>query len=156
MRRLGVFLLLLLLLLTFLLAACGSDGGDGDASDAPAAAAESLEIVLTDFAVEPPAEALEPGTYTARVTNEGGVVHALKVDGPTGEAESGQLQPGQSAELELDLSEAGEYELTCPVGDHRERGMEASLAVGGGGTMTTEDTTTEDTTTEDDEGGYRY
>ena len=113
---------------------------------------DALEIVLTDFAVERPTGSLEPGTYTARVVNEGGVVHALKVDGPTGETESAQLQPGQSAELELDLGEAGEYELTCPVGDHRDRGMEASLAVGGG----MGPTTTDETTTEDDEGGYRY
>jgi plastocyanin len=144
MRRLG----LLLLLVAVLVAACGG----GDATEGSAGAGDAVEIVLTDFAVEPPAGSLEPGTYTARVVNEGGVVHALKVDGPTGERESAELQPGQSVELELDLSEAGEYELTCPVGDHRDRGMEASLAVGGAGGATT----TEDTTTEDDEGGYRY
>jgi plastocyanin len=144
MLRLG----LLLVLVAGLAAACGGEA----ATDGDAGAGNALEIVLTDFAVEPPAGSLEPGTYTARVTNEGGVVHALKIDGPTGETESAQLQPGQSVELELDLGEAGEYELTCPVGDHRDRGMEASLAVGGGGGATT----TEDTTTEDDEGGYRY
>lgn len=143
MLRLG----LLLLLVVGLAAACGGE----DATDGNAGAGDTLEIVLSDFAVEPPTGSLEPGTYTARVVNEGGTVHALKVDGPTGETESAQLQPGESAELELDLSEAGEYELTCPVGDHRDRGMEASLAVGGGGGATT----TEDTTT-DDEGGYRY
>jgi plastocyanin len=142
MLRLG----LLLVLVTGLAAACGGEA----ATDGDAGAGNALEIVLTDFAVEPPAGSLEPGTYTARVTNEGGVVHALKIDGPTGETESAQLQPGQSVELELDLGEAGEYELTCPVGDHRDRGMEVSLAVGGGGGATT----TEDTTTED--GGYRY
>lgn len=142
MRRLG----LLLLLVAVLVAACG--GGDGTEGDA--GAGDALEIVLTDFRVEPPAGSLEPGTYTARVVNEGGVVHALKIDGPTGETESAELQPGQSVELELDLSEAGEYELTCPVGDHRDRGMEASLAVGAGGATTTEESTTED------EGGYRY
>lgn len=143
MRRLGF----LLLLVAGLAAACGGEAEtEGDAG-----AGDSLEIVLTDFAVEPPTGSLEPGTYTARVVNEGGVVHALKVDGPTGETESAELQPGESAELELDLGEAGEYELTCPVGDHRDRGMEASLAVGGAG-----GTTTEETTTEDDEGGYRY
>jgi plastocyanin len=144
MRRLG----LILLLVAGLAAACGG----GDTTDGEAGAGDALTIVLSDFAVEPPVDSLEPGTYTARVTNEGGTVHALKVDGPTGETESAQLQPGESVELELDLSEAGEYELTCPVGDHRDRGMEASLAVGGGGGPTT----TEDTTTEDDEGGYRY
>jgi plastocyanin len=139
---------LLLVLVAGLTAACGGE----EATEAGPGAGDALEIVLTDFAVEPPAGSLEPGTYTARVTNEGGVVHALKVEGPTGETESGQLQPGESVELEVDLGEAGEYELTCPVGDHRDRGMEASLAVGGGGGATT----TEDTTTEDDEGGYRY
>jgi plastocyanin len=144
MLRLG----LLLVLVAGLAAACGGE----DPTDGDAGAGDSLEIVLTDFAVEPPAGSLEPGTYTARVVNEGGVVHALKVDGPTGETESAQLQPGQSVELELDLGEEGEYELTCPVGDHRDRGMEASLAVGGAAGATT----TEDTTTEDDEGGYRY
>ncbi|HWM13337.1 MAG TPA: hypothetical protein VNO56_02525 [Gaiellaceae bacterium] len=144
MLRLG----LLLLLVAVLVAACG--GGDG--AEGNAGTGDTLEIVLSDFAVEPRSGSLEPGTYTARVVNEGGVVHALKVDGPTGETESAELQPGQSVELELDLGEAGEYELTCPVGDHRDRGMEASLAVAGGGGATT----TEDTTTEDDEGGYRY
>lgn len=144
MRRLG----LLLLVVAVLAAACG--GADG--TEGSAGAGDALEIVLTDFRVEPPTGSLEPGTYTARVVNEGGVVHALKVDGPTGETESAELQPGQSVEVELDLSEAGEYELTCPVGDHRDRGMEASLAVGDGMGATT----TEDTTTEDDEGGYRY
>lgn len=140
MRRLG---LLLLLLVAFAAACGGDDGTDGSVGGG----GDALEIVLSDFAVEPSTGSLEPGSYTARVVNEGGTVHALKVDGPTGEAESAELQPGESAELELDLSEAGEYELTCPVGDHRERGMEASLAVGGGeGGMTTED----------DEGGYRY
>jgi plastocyanin len=143
MLRLG----LLLLLLLALPAACGGEDG----TEGNAAAGDTLEIVLSDFAVEPPTGSLEPGSYTARVVNEGGTVHALKVDGPTGETESAQLQPGESVELELDLREAGEYELTCPVGDHRDRGMEATLAVGGGG-----GTTTEDTTTEDDEGGYRY
>ena len=143
MRRLG----LLLLLLLALSAACGGEDG----TEGNAAAGDTLEIVLSDFAVKPPTGSLEPGSYTARVVNEGGTVHALKVDGPTGETESAQLQPDESVELELDLSEAGEYELRCPVGDHRDRGMEATLAVGGGG-----GTTTEDTTTEDDEGGYRY
>ena len=142
MRPLGLLLLVLVLL-----AACGGE----EAPEGSAGAGDALEIVLTDFAVERPTGSLEPGTYTARVVNEGGVVHALKVDGPTGETESAQLQPGQSVELELDLSEAGEYELTCPVGDHRDRGMETSLAVGGGGGATTEDTTTED-----DEDGYGY
>lgn len=140
MRRLG-----LLLLVAGLPAACGGEEPGGSAADG------ALEIVLTDFAVDVPAGSLEPGTHVARVVNEGGVMHALKVDGPGGETESAQLQPGGAVELELELTEAGEYELTCPIGDHRDRGMESTITVGDGAGATTDETTTED-----DEGGYRY
>lgn len=142
-----------LVLASLALAACGGDmepeqaasgGGDGAA----------VEIVLTDFALEPASLSLDPGSYTVTVLNEGDTVHALKVDGPGGESDTGQIQPGESAELALDLSEPGEYELTCPVGDHRDRGMEGTLTVGGAGAGG--GTTTDETTSEDDEGGYRY
>jgi plastocyanin len=153
--RLATFVLILLLL-----AACGSDGDDESGQPAGGAGG-ALEFVLTDFAIEPPSGSVEPGTYTARVVNEGGVVHALKVDGPAGETESAHIDPGESVELQLNLGEAGEYELTCPVGDHRDRGMEAALRVGTGGGMTTNgtttnDTTTDETTTEDEGSDYRY
>jgi plastocyanin len=133
------------------LAACG---GEEAASEETPAAGGEVEIVLTDFALEPGSLSLDPGAYTVRVVNEGDSVHALKVDGPGGELETADIAPGGSAELALDLSEPGEYELTCPVGDHRERGMEGTLTVGGGAAG--DGTTTEETTTEDDEDGYRY
>jgi plastocyanin len=143
-------------LLLLLLGACGSDDGDDESGQPAGGDGGALEFVLTDFAIEPPSGPVEPGAYTARVVNEGGVVHALKVDGPAGEVETPQIDPGESAELELNLTEAGEYELTCPVGDHRERGMEAALQVGGGGGGTTTDGTTTDESTTEDDGDYRY
>ena len=146
MRRIG-----LLALVSLALAACGDEGEPADAGDAAGEGAATTKIVLTDFALGPSSLSLEPGSYTVRVVNEGETFHALKVDGPTGEFETGELQPGESASLAVDLSEAGEYGLTCPVGDHRERGMEGTLTVGGGGGGTT----TDETTTEDD-GDYRY
>ena len=82
-------------------------------------------------------------------------MHGLKVDGPRGEVETGELQPCDTAEFAVDLSEPGEYELTCPVGDHRERGMEGTLTVGGGSGGGGGGTTTDETTNEDD-GDYRY
>ena len=41
--------------------------------------------------------------------------------------------------------------MYCPVGDHRDRGMEGTIIVGGGGGGTT----TDETTTDDDDSGYR-
>ena len=38
------------------------------------------------------------------------------------------LQPGESNTLTVDLP-AGSYDVYCPVGDHRQQGMELTLAV---------------------------
>jgi len=47
---------------------------------------------------------------------------------------SKETQSGQSAELQVKLK-AGTYELYCPVGGHKEEGMEGKLTVkeGSGG-----------------------
>lgn len=132
------------------LAACGGDDEPADQAVAPAAGGEVVEVALTDFAIEPSALALNPGSYSFHVVNEGGAVHALEVEGPTGEVETEELEPGESADLAVTL-EDGEHELYCPVGDHRDRGMEGTLTVGAGGGA---GTTTDETTTEDSD--YRY
>ncbi|HXV95552.1 MAG TPA: cupredoxin domain-containing protein [Gaiellaceae bacterium] len=137
---------LLLVAVAFLLPACG---GEGDANEADAPAGGDVEIVLADFTVDPSSLELDPGSYVVRVVNEGGRTHALEVDGPTGEVETGDLAPGESADLSVDLSEPGEYEVYCPVDGHREQGMEGTITVGGTGT------TPDETTTVDDP-GYDY
>ena len=142
---------LLVALAAVLLPACGGEEATPDEAATPAGAAV-VEIALSDFAIEPGSAALDPGTYTFRVVNDGNAVHALEVEGPTGEVETGNLSPGDSADLTVDLSQAGDYEFYCPVGDHRHRGMEATIAVGGG---TAPDTTTDETTTDEDS-GYGY
>ena len=72
--------------------------------------------------------------------------------GPSGEVETEDLEPGESADLAVDLSEPGDFEMYCPVDSHKDKGMEGTITVGGGGGGTT---TTDETTTEDD-GGYGY
>jgi plastocyanin len=132
-----------------LLAGCGSDDGDGNG----AASTQEVEIVATEFALEPSTVSLDsPGTYTFVFRNEGSATHALEVEGGGIEEETAEIGPGETAELTVELSEDGEYKLYCPVGNHKEQGMEGSLTVGaaaGGGGTTTEDTTTEDS-------GYGY
>jgi plastocyanin len=144
--------LLLVALALVLVPACGGgEGGDDEAAE-PAGDGAVVDVALSDFAIEPSSLALEPGAYTFHVVNEGATVHALEIEGPTGEVETEEIGPGESADLTVDLEEEGEYELYCPVGDHRDRGMEGTIAVGGGGAGTT----TDETTTEDEDRGYGY
>jgi uncharacterized cupredoxin-like copper-binding protein len=141
--------LLLVALAFVLLPACGGEESTGD--DAGGGGGSVVDVALADFSIQPSAIDVEPGSYTFHVVNEGESVHALEVEGPGGEVETADLGPGESADLDVDLSEAGTYEMYCPVGDHRDRGMEGSITVGGGGGGTTPD----QTTTEEDS-GYRY
>jgi plastocyanin len=142
------------LALPLALLACGEDGGEE-------ASGQIVEVSATEFAFDPSTINLdEAGTYTFRLTNDGQFEHALEIDGQGIEEETDVIGGGETAEVTVDLTE-GEYEIYCPVGNHREMGMEGSLVVGGGtgagtdtGGATTEDETTteEETTTEDD--GY--
>jgi uncharacterized cupredoxin-like copper-binding protein len=140
---------LLLVAVAILLPACGEEESAPD--DAPAGPA-AVEIVLGDFTIEPSAIAVDAGSHTFRVVNEGGQTHALAVEGPAGEVETGELAPGGSADLVVDLSEPGEHEVYCPVGGHREQGMEGTITVGGSGGTTTPD----EPTTTDEGSDYRY
>jgi len=86
---------------------------------------------LVDFALEPKTMRLDaPGTYTFKVTNDGQTQHALEIDGNGVEEETDTLGPGESGEVTVELA-AGEYELYCPIDNHRANGMEGALIVGG-------------------------
>ena len=150
MRRLALFVAFAAVLLP----ACGDESTpDGASQDgAGAGGGEVVEVALSEFALTPASFSLDPGSYTFHVVNDGSVVHALEVEGPSGEVETEDLEPGESADLEVDLSEAGDFEMYCPVDSHKDKGMEGTITVGGGGGGTT---TTDETTTED-EGGYGY
>ena len=112
-----------------LLAGCGGDDDDGGTA-APAA---KLPISETDFKIDPFRVDLDqPGKVSFRVTNDGKTVHALEVEGPDGEVETENIQPGKSATLAVELGEEGEFVMYCPVGNHRELGMEGKVVVGGG------------------------
>jgi uncharacterized cupredoxin-like copper-binding protein len=139
--------LLLLGLALVLLPACG--GEEGATGDEAGSGAMVVDVTLGEFTIEPSAIALEPGSYVFHVVNDGAAVHALEIEGPSGEVETGDLAAGESADLAVDFPEDGRYEIYCPVGDHRDRGMEGSITVGEGGMMPDETTTEEDS-------GYRY
>ena len=120
----------------------GSSCGGDEESEPTGASRETIEVVATDFAFEPASiEVDEPGVYSFRLVNEGASTHALEIEGEGVEAATAEIGSGDSAEVKIEL-QAGRYELYCPVGNHKEMGMEGTLSVGGaaggGGTTTTE------------------
>ncbi|HUO46027.1 MAG TPA: multicopper oxidase domain-containing protein [Acidimicrobiia bacterium] len=87
-----------------------------------------IEVGLSEFAITGGLSA-PAGEVQLRVTNNGGQVHNLAIEGgPV----SPDLAPGESTVLNLGELEAGTYRLICEVPGHLEAGMEATLAVGGG------------------------
>ena len=121
-------------------------------------AVETVNVSLTEFELDPANPRIgEAGVVEFRATNDGQVVHALEVEGPTGEVETEEIQPGESATLKADLSRPGSYTWYCPVGNHEEQGMKGRIRVAGGGSGGTESGTTEDKPkTTEDSGGVGY
>jgi uncharacterized cupredoxin-like copper-binding protein len=146
-----VSLRVLAIALVAVLAGCGADG---DEAAAPGMPRQTVEISETEFALSPATVNVEEaGTYTFRAKNDGEITHALELEGNGVEEETGDIAPGASADVTVEL-EPGTYEVYCPIGSHRDQGMEASLLVAGGGAGGT-GTTGED---EDDskDGPYSY
>lgn len=120
------------------IAACSADdrssvvvdtvGGEVDAADVQG----SFVIGLAEWKVDVPMDTVPAGRYTFRVENTGKEKHGLEVEGNGRDWETGELAPGRSSELTLDLT-PGVYELSCPVEshgkEHDEQGMKRKLVV---------------------------
>jgi uncharacterized cupredoxin-like copper-binding protein len=149
-------LLTLLIAIVFALglAACGGD--DNKSSDETQSqttpetgtTGETVTVSETEFELNPANPRIsKPGVVEFRVKNDGKIVHALEVEGPGEEAKTKDIQPGGSASLRVDLSTAGSYEWYCPVGNHRDLGMEGTIKVGGSSKKKNETTSTDETGT---------
>jgi uncharacterized cupredoxin-like copper-binding protein len=91
--------------------------------------AKEIEVGLREFAITGDLAA-PVGEVVLSVTNNGGQVHNLTVEGGPATPD---LAPGASAVLNLGHLEAGSYQLLCAVAGHKEAGMAATLVVGEGG-----------------------
>jgi plastocyanin len=120
------------------LTVCGELGGAAGSDDqAPAGGTEAspasaqtitAEVGLTEYAIQMPVS-LAAGPQLFRVTNKGASVHNLEVEGlGIEETFESNLSPGETQTMRLNL-EPGTYEVYCPVGKHREQGMEMQLSV---------------------------
>ena len=129
--------------LAFVAAGCGDDDDDETSAATTAATTtagatgatgaagggESVDISEIDFALDPSDVTVQEGEVTFNVTNDGQAPHNLEIEGNGVEETLPQdLGPGDSGTLTLDLA-AGSYTMYCPVGDHREQGMEGTVEV---------------------------
>ncbi len=100
-------------------------------------AATPTEVSLTEYQIEmsnPLYEIEELASFSAgsqafRVTNNGTIEHNFEIKGQgIEEAFETNLSPGETQTMQLNL-EPGTYVVYCPVGNHREQGMEMQLTV---------------------------
>jgi uncharacterized cupredoxin-like copper-binding protein len=158
--------LLCVLFLSVSVAACGGDDDDGDtaaqetetqeAAGGPPAA--TLEVSESDFKIDPKdGKVDEDGLVQFEVTNDGETTHQLSIEAP-GEIPrtTDTIEPGEDETFTVEL-DSGKYTWYCPIGNHRELGMEGTLTVGGGGgsggAATGEDETETESEGGDDSGG---
>jgi plastocyanin len=138
MRHITSMLALVLVAGTLMAAGCG--GGEEEAGGGGATTPEATEeaggggqpLTLTAdpggaISWEPEELSAPPGTVTITLVNESDTPHAVEVEGNGVEEESETITGGET-ELTVDLK-AGEYVIYCPVGQHREQGMEGTLTV---------------------------
>jgi len=146
------------LVVVALLAGCGSDDSSDSSGSTSGSASDEIPVQLADYTITPSTlSPREGGTITLSIINNGPSSHAIEIEGNGVEEETGTINTGDRAKLTVDLK-PGTYEMYCPIGDHRSRGMEGSIVVrggsGSGGTTTGDDSGDDSTTT--DSSGYGY
>lgn len=131
-------------------AGCGDDDGDGEGT---------VDVILSEFIVEPDTDSASAGETTFVADNEGGEIHELVVveadsaealpvdeDGAFDEEAFGEenifgevedIASGDEAELTVDL-EAGTYVLLCNIVEEEDGEVESHFAEGMHTTFTVE------------------
>ncbi|MDQ5814700.1 MAG: multicopper oxidase domain-containing protein, partial [Actinomycetota bacterium] len=105
------------------------------ATGSPAQAVEVIEVELGDLFIEPAKLSAPAGVpLTFEVTNNGKIEHNFAIEGGSG---TEMIPPGESATLQGDALEAGDYTFICQVAGHADGGMEGVLTVSGEGGSST-------------------
>jgi len=107
-----------------------SSGAGGEGAQAQAAPA-AVEVMLSDFAIEPASISVPADTPVSMlVMNHGEAPHTfgVTVDGST--IETAIIDPGGQTTLDLPALAAGSYEALCTVPGHADLGMVATVTAG--------------------------
>jgi uncharacterized cupredoxin-like copper-binding protein len=113
---------------------CGSDDDSGSDAAAPAAApAQKLTLAAAEDGglsfTEKTLDA-KAGSVTLTMDNPSGdqMPHAIAIEGDGVDQDGEVAQPGGTSTVTADLK-PGTYTFYCPVGQHRQNGMEGTLTV---------------------------
>ena len=91
---------------------------------------QTVKVSETDYKLNPADPAVQAGSVTFDVSNDGQVTHSLVVEGPSDDSSlPNDLVPGDSSQLTVDLSQPGTYNWYCPIANHRQLGMEGTITV---------------------------
>ncbi len=101
------------------------DDDDDGAEAGPAAA--PIQAELSEFAISLSAASIDVGG-SIEVTNAGSQAHNLGVEGT--DLITPDIEPGESATLDLSSLEAGTYTLYCDIPGHADSGMTTPLVIG--------------------------
>ncbi|MBA3748620.1 MAG: cupredoxin domain-containing protein [Solirubrobacterales bacterium] len=104
------------------LSACSDDEVlDDDAS-------QQVDLALSEFDIAPSRVAVTAGEIEFVIKNDGDRVHELAVKTASDVKRSGEIKPGESATMTVDLPR-GTYTMYDPQADYRSRGMTGSVVV---------------------------
>jgi plastocyanin len=122
---------LILLAGALAVAGCGGDDEEPAATqDDGGGGGEAITLTADPggaISWEPGELSAAAGSVSIELVNESSVPHAVEVEG-NGVEEESETVTGANTTLTVDL-EAGEYTYYCPVGNHRDQGMEGTLTV---------------------------
>jgi hypothetical protein len=94
--------------------------------------AEAARIGLIEWDVTTSSQVLADDEVELVATNAGTTAHDLRLVGERTDAYVELLQPGETADLQLDLEGERTLQLWCTVPGHRDQGMARSLSVRSG------------------------
>ena len=118
------------------LVACGSDDDGGGGSSTPASGGggggSSSSVSLSapadgSLKFDQATATAKAGTVTIKFDNPASIPHGVEIEGNGVEKESDVVTSGDTS-FSVDLK-PGEYTYYCPVGNHRDQGMEGKLTV---------------------------
>lgn len=99
--------------------------GPGEAGPAP----HRVVIQAASYAFNPIDFTVPHGPVRFVVVNGSEIAHGFEVEGHGLEEKIAEIPPESTDSLTVELHEAGEYTIYCPVDDHRQRGMTGTLTV---------------------------